>query len=90
MDSIASDKAPAAIGPYSQAVRSGNLLFCSGQLGIDPVSGKLAPALETVPPLTRATIRDDLAAVTTRRPIGHACYLLALLAMLLGLLFRRL
>ena len=33
--------APAAIGPYSQAVRSGDLLFCSGQIPLDPASGEL-------------------------------------------------
>jgi 2-iminobutanoate/2-iminopropanoate deaminase len=33
--------APSAIGPYSQAVRSGELLWCSGSLGIDPASGSL-------------------------------------------------
>ena len=33
--------APAAIGPYSQAVRSGNFLFCSGQIPINPTSGKI-------------------------------------------------
>jgi 2-iminobutanoate/2-iminopropanoate deaminase len=33
--------APAAIGPYSQAVRTGNLLFCSGQIPINPTSGKI-------------------------------------------------
>lgn len=32
---------PVAVGPYSQAVRSGNLLFCSGQIPIDPASGKI-------------------------------------------------
>lgn len=32
---------PAAVGPYSQAVRSGNLLFCSGQIPINPVTGKI-------------------------------------------------
>lgn len=36
---IATNQAPAAIGPYSQAVQVGNMLFASGQLGIDPVSG---------------------------------------------------
>lgn len=36
MLTISTDKAPPAIGPYSQAIRSGNFLFCSGQLGIDP------------------------------------------------------
>ncbi len=38
---IKTDKAPAAIGPYSQGVVTGNLLFTSGQLPIDPVTGKL-------------------------------------------------
>jgi 2-iminobutanoate/2-iminopropanoate deaminase len=38
---VSTDKAPAAIGPYSQAVWAGNLLFLSGQLGLDPASGKL-------------------------------------------------
>ncbi len=38
---IKTDKAPAAIGPYSQGVITGNLLFTSGQLPIDPDSGKL-------------------------------------------------
>ena len=33
--------APAAIGPYSHAVRSGGLLFCSGMIGVDPESGNL-------------------------------------------------
>lgn len=43
-DIVQTDKAPAAIGPYSQAVRTGNLLFVSGQLGIDPVTGELISA----------------------------------------------
>ncbi len=38
---IQSASAPAALGPYSQAVRWGNLLFLSGQVGVDPASGKL-------------------------------------------------
>ncbi|MBF0203774.1 MAG: RidA family protein [Desulfamplus sp.] len=38
---IKTDKAPAAIGPYSQGVVTGNLLFTSGQLPIDPVTGNL-------------------------------------------------
>ena len=33
--------APAAIGPYSQAVRAGGLLFCSGQIPLDPSTGKI-------------------------------------------------
>ena len=35
---IATDKAPAAIGPYSQGVRVGNLLFTAGQVGVDPAN----------------------------------------------------
>ncbi|MDH7484948.1 MAG: RidA family protein [Anaerolineae bacterium] len=38
---IATAKAPAAIGPYSQAVRVGHLVFTAGQIGIDPVLGQL-------------------------------------------------
>lgn len=38
---IRTEAAPAAIGPYSQAVRAGDLLFVSGQLGIDPRTKKL-------------------------------------------------
>ena len=37
---IATDDAPRAIGPYSQAIRAGNLLFCSGQIPIDPSTGE--------------------------------------------------
>ena len=40
---ITSDKAPKAIGPYSVAVRSGNLVFTSGQLGLEPQTGNLVP-----------------------------------------------
>ncbi|HHN74055.1 MAG TPA: RidA family protein [Acidobacteria bacterium] len=47
---VATDRAPAAIGPYSQAVVSGDLVFCSGQIALDPVSG--------------AVIGDDVAAQT--------------------------
>lgn len=39
---VSTDKAPAAVGPYSQAVKSGNMLFCSGQIAIDPASGNLS------------------------------------------------
>ena len=39
--SVSSSHAPKAIGPYSQAVWTGNLLYCSGQTPIDPATGKL-------------------------------------------------
>jgi 2-iminobutanoate/2-iminopropanoate deaminase len=38
---VTTDKAPAAIGPYSQAVRVGPFLFCSGQVALDPATGAL-------------------------------------------------
>lgn len=38
---VTTSSAPAAIGPYSQAIASGDLVFCSGQLGLDPVSAAL-------------------------------------------------
>jgi 2-iminobutanoate/2-iminopropanoate deaminase len=49
---IATSDAPAAVGPYSQAVAIGNLLFCAGQIPLDPASGNL--------------IEGDITAQTTR------------------------
>lgn len=40
-EAVSTPNAPAAIGPYSQAVRSGHLLFVSGQIPLDPASGSL-------------------------------------------------
>ena len=39
---ISTSDAPAAIGPYSQAIRSGDLVFCSGQIPLDPNNGQMA------------------------------------------------
>ncbi len=62
--------APAAIGPYSHAVQSGGLLFCSGQVPLDPNAGELVPGgpggqvrqclenLEAVCAAAGATLRD--------------------------------
>ena len=41
MEIMHTDKAPAAVGPYSQAVKTGNLLFCSGQIGLNPATGEM-------------------------------------------------
>ncbi len=49
---IATDHAPKAIGPYSQAIKAGNLLYCSGQIPLDPATGAL--------------VQGDLAAQTRR------------------------
>mgnify|MGYP003584187066 FL=1 len=43
---IHTSSAPAAIGPYSQAAKVGNMVFTSGQLGLDPVTGELASGIE--------------------------------------------
>ena len=40
---VIADKAPKAIGPYSAAVKAGNLVFTAGQIGIDPESGEFLP-----------------------------------------------
>jgi len=39
-ETISTEKAPGAIGPYSQAVKAGNMVFCSGQIPIDPTTGE--------------------------------------------------
>ena len=41
---VSTDKAPAAVGPYSQAIKSGGLVYVSGQVPIDPATGKMAEA----------------------------------------------
>lgn len=43
---IKTNKAPLPIGPYSQAIIWGNLVFCSGQIGIDPKTGELKKGIE--------------------------------------------
>jgi 2-iminobutanoate/2-iminopropanoate deaminase len=45
-DAIATTGAPAAIGPYSQAIAIDGLVFCSGQLGLDPATGALVVGVE--------------------------------------------
>jgi len=43
---ISTTGAPGAIGPYSQAIASGDMVFCSGQLGLDPATGNLVDGVE--------------------------------------------
>jgi 2-iminobutanoate/2-iminopropanoate deaminase len=54
--------APAAIGPYSQAIRAGDLVFCSGQIPIDPASGEMVSG--DIAAQTRQ-VMSNLAAVLT-------------------------
>lgn len=46
MNIISTDKAPAAIGPYSQAIEVNGFLYSSGQIGVDPETGNLRATLE--------------------------------------------
>ncbi|MEW6756614.1 MAG: RidA family protein [Acidobacteriota bacterium] len=39
---VSTERAPAALGPYSQAIRAGGFLFCSGQIALDPATGQIA------------------------------------------------
>ena len=59
---ISTSQAPAAIGPYSQAIRSGNLLFASGQLGLDPATGNLVEGIEAQTRQALANLQAVLAA----------------------------
>ena len=43
---VSSDQAPAALGPYSQAIVAGGLIFCSGTAGIDPATGAIPDGIE--------------------------------------------
>ena len=43
---VSTDQAPAALGPYSQAIVAGGLIFCSGMAGIDPATGTIPEGIE--------------------------------------------
>jgi 2-iminobutanoate/2-iminopropanoate deaminase len=57
---IFTSEAPAAIGPYSQGMRSGRFLFCSGQIPLDPKSGEIVPG--DIATQTRRVL-DNIAAI---------------------------
>lgn len=67
MEIVHTDRAPAAIGPYSQAVAVGGLLFTSGQIPIDPVTGTVAG--ETIE-VQAEQVMKNLAAVLTAAGTG--------------------
>ena len=54
-EAVFTDQAPAAIGPYSQAVRAGELLFISGQIPVDPAAGTIP---EGIAAQTRQSLRN--------------------------------
>jgi 2-iminobutanoate/2-iminopropanoate deaminase len=60
---VSTERAPAAIGPYSQATRAGDLVFCSGQIPIDPRTGELvAGGIEAQTRQVLANLQEVLAA----------------------------
>ena len=67
LEVLATNAAPAAIGPYSQAVKCGNMLFCSGQIPLDPATGEMVTG-----DITRQTERvmSNIAAVLSAAGIG--------------------
>ncbi len=62
METVQTDNAPKAIGPYSQAIKAGNFLFTAGQIPLDPATGKLVDGDIRVQ--TRRVL-DNLQAVLT-------------------------
>ena len=66
---IATSDAPGAIGPYSQAIDTGGLVLCSGQLGLDPATGALAG--DGVAEQTERALRN-LGAVLDAAGLGYA------------------
>ena len=65
---ISTSQAPAAIGPYSQAIKAGKFLFASGQLGLDPASGNLAEGIEAQTRQALANLQAVLAEAGASRP----------------------
>jgi len=66
---VATDAAPKAVGPYSQAVWAGDLLFCAGQIPLDPATGQIVPG-----GVVEQTVRvlENLRAVLTSQGLSLA------------------
>ena len=62
---VSSDNAPAAIGPYSPGIQAGNMVFLSGQLGIDPATGKMPEGVEAQAKQSLANVEALLTAAGT-------------------------
>lgn len=78
MQAINTNQAPPAIGPYSQAVLSNGVLYISGQLGIDPVSGNMAEGFEGQANLVFANLKAILeaAGMSFRNVVKASVFLL--------------
>ena len=62
MKQISTTNAPAAIGPYSQALRTGNMMFVSGQIPVDPATGLMADTIEAQATQSLTNLKNILAA----------------------------
>ena len=75
---ISTDGAPRAIGPYSQAIRAGDLVFASGQIPIDPVTGEFVSggiAEQTEQVLRNLTAVFEAAGVTMKQVVKTTVFL---------------
>lgn len=74
---IMTPHAPAALGPYSQGIKVGNLVFTAGQLGLDPTTGKLVDGLEaqTEQALKNLTAILEAAGSRMENVIKTTCFL---------------
>lgn len=78
MQAIHTDKAPAALGPYSQAIKAGGFLFCSGQIPIDPstnqiVEGPIEVQAERIMENIKAVLAE--AGLTMNHVVKTTCFL---------------
>lgn len=78
MDYVKTDKAPGAIGPYSQAVKTGNLLFTSGQIAINPATGNVEA--ETIEGQTKQVCENikaivEAAGASMNKVVKTVCFL---------------
>ena len=62
---ISTTAAPAAIGPYSQAIKCGNMLFCSGQIPVNPATGEIPEGIKARTAQSLANVKALLAAAGT-------------------------
>ena len=74
---VSTTAAPGAVGPYSQAIAAGDLVFCAGQIGRDPASGVLPDGVEAQ---TEQTLRNlqavlDAAGCTFANVVKTTCFL---------------
>lgn len=78
MDIISTSQAPAAVGPYSQAIKAAGLLFCSGQIPLAPATGQMAG--ETIEEQAHQSCKNavallEAAGTDARHVVKTTCYL---------------